>query len=236
MLPGYEPFLAAVCAAPSDDLPRLVLADWLDEHGDSARAEFIRLQVSAAGLPPGKDPRTERAAELWHTHRTAWKTELPKFDGVNWGEFRRGFVADVTFQRTQFYFDHCEHLLATVAPVDTVTLLGFNSRLLPRLLRHPHAGRVRHLRVNTAEFVDECLLALADADCLGGLEELTVRGGVRTTYGPRSALHTDAPLAVARSPKLARLRRLHLIGVAVSDEVAAELHRRFDGRVMLSGN
>jgi uncharacterized protein (TIGR02996 family) len=63
MPPGYEPFLTAVCAAPADDLPRLVLADWLDEQGDAARAEFILLQVSAAGLLPGPDPRTERAAD-----------------------------------------------------------------------------------------------------------------------------------------------------------------------------
>lgn len=38
---------AAVVAAPDDDLPRLVYADWLDEHGDGERAEFIRLQVAA---------------------------------------------------------------------------------------------------------------------------------------------------------------------------------------------
>jgi uncharacterized protein (TIGR02996 family) len=28
---------------PEDDSPRLVLADWLDEHGDAERAEFIRV-------------------------------------------------------------------------------------------------------------------------------------------------------------------------------------------------
>jgi uncharacterized protein (TIGR02996 family) len=39
--------LSAILAAPDDDLPRLVFADWLDENGttdaDAARAEFIRL-------------------------------------------------------------------------------------------------------------------------------------------------------------------------------------------------
>lgn len=42
--PEYRALLAAVCAAPDDDLPRLVCADWLDEHGESERAEFIRVQ------------------------------------------------------------------------------------------------------------------------------------------------------------------------------------------------
>lgn len=39
--------LRAVAAAPDDDVPRLVFADWLEEHGttdaDAARVEFIRL-------------------------------------------------------------------------------------------------------------------------------------------------------------------------------------------------
>jgi uncharacterized protein (TIGR02996 family) len=39
----HEPFLRAIAAAPDDDLPRLVYADWLDEHGHAGRAEFIRL-------------------------------------------------------------------------------------------------------------------------------------------------------------------------------------------------
>jgi uncharacterized protein (TIGR02996 family) len=42
--------LAAITAAPDDDAPRLVYADWLDEHGHSDRAEFIRVQVESATL------------------------------------------------------------------------------------------------------------------------------------------------------------------------------------------
>jgi uncharacterized protein (TIGR02996 family) len=40
--------LAAVLDSPSDDAPRLVYADWLDEHGQADRAEFIRLQCELA--------------------------------------------------------------------------------------------------------------------------------------------------------------------------------------------
>ena len=42
-----ENLYAAICAAPRDDLPKLVFADWLDEHGDAAdraHAELIRIQ------------------------------------------------------------------------------------------------------------------------------------------------------------------------------------------------
>ena len=35
---------AQAAAADDEDAPRLVFADWLEEHGDSDRAEFIRVQ------------------------------------------------------------------------------------------------------------------------------------------------------------------------------------------------
>ncbi len=42
--------LRGVEAAPDDDLPRLVYADWLDEHGRHVRAEFIRVQCELASI------------------------------------------------------------------------------------------------------------------------------------------------------------------------------------------
>ena len=41
-LPEYQFLLTAVRAAPDDDLPRLVLADWLEERGEGERAVLIR--------------------------------------------------------------------------------------------------------------------------------------------------------------------------------------------------
>jgi uncharacterized protein (TIGR02996 family) len=43
-------FLAAVCAAPDDDTPRLAFADWLEEQGETDRAEFIRCQLWIAEI------------------------------------------------------------------------------------------------------------------------------------------------------------------------------------------
>jgi uncharacterized protein (TIGR02996 family) len=50
-----DALLAAILAAPADDAPRLVYADWLDEHGEGDRAEFIRLGcfLSHNPKPPG---------------------------------------------------------------------------------------------------------------------------------------------------------------------------------------
>ncbi len=44
--------LAAILEHPSDDFARLVLADWLEENGQADRAEFIRVQVEMAKIPP----------------------------------------------------------------------------------------------------------------------------------------------------------------------------------------
>ena len=49
-------FLAEILEHPDDDTPRLIFADWLDDHGEPDRAELIRLQVESAALPEG-DPR-----------------------------------------------------------------------------------------------------------------------------------------------------------------------------------
>ncbi len=46
--PTYRQLLMAVCERTEDDLPRLVMADWLDERGDVERAEFVRVQCEKA--------------------------------------------------------------------------------------------------------------------------------------------------------------------------------------------
>jgi uncharacterized protein (TIGR02996 family) len=43
-------FLHAILASPEDESPRLVYADWLEEHGDAKRAEFLRVDLELAKL------------------------------------------------------------------------------------------------------------------------------------------------------------------------------------------
>jgi uncharacterized protein (TIGR02996 family) len=43
-------FINAVLAAPNDDLPRLIAADWLDEHGQPEWAALIRVQCERAHI------------------------------------------------------------------------------------------------------------------------------------------------------------------------------------------
>jgi uncharacterized protein (TIGR02996 family) len=59
--------LAAIRAAPEDDAPRLIYADWLDEHGQPERAEFIRVQCELA-RHESADLRQREAQLLAHYH------------------------------------------------------------------------------------------------------------------------------------------------------------------------
>src|SRR5262245_57432383 len=45
-----DALIRSILANPADDAPRLVYADWLQEHGRGEDAEFIRVQVELARL------------------------------------------------------------------------------------------------------------------------------------------------------------------------------------------
>src|SRR5438270_5082202 len=80
--------LAAIRAVPEDDDPRLVYADWLDEHAQPKRAEFIRVQCELARRK-SRPPR-RREAKLLASHHKAIAGPLAsrhlRF------QFRRGFA------------------------------------------------------------------------------------------------------------------------------------------------
>jgi uncharacterized protein (TIGR02996 family) len=46
-----DAFLADILAAPLDDAPRLIYADWLEDTGRENRAEFVRVQCELAQTP-----------------------------------------------------------------------------------------------------------------------------------------------------------------------------------------
>jgi uncharacterized protein (TIGR02996 family) len=56
-------FLQAVVDSPGDDTPRLVLADWLEEHDDPRRAELLRLHLALGATCCEPDRHPERAAQ-----------------------------------------------------------------------------------------------------------------------------------------------------------------------------
>jgi uncharacterized protein (TIGR02996 family) len=91
-------FLAAIAAAPDDDAPRLVYADWLQERGD-ARGEFITLQFQRRrdGGLSAKEQARETA--LLTKHKRDWLGPFYRPLQTLWSDvrFERGFLALVPF-------------------------------------------------------------------------------------------------------------------------------------------
>jgi uncharacterized protein (TIGR02996 family) len=120
----HDEFLRAVIADPEDDGPRLVYADWLDERGDAARAEFIRLQCELSQVETiehdcGEDGEWEttcpacgaygvvgelegRVVELLDSHGREWLAAIPPGlvpANVGFGSVGQALVRDGTFRR-----------------------------------------------------------------------------------------------------------------------------------------
>lgn len=68
----HEAFLRAIAADLDDDALRLVYADWLEEHGEAARAEFLRLQSRRLTAPDQFQAVQARASRLMAAHRAEW--------------------------------------------------------------------------------------------------------------------------------------------------------------------
>src|SRR5689334_9771824 len=96
----------AILANPDDDTPRLVLADWLDEHGDEndrVRAKFIRVQCAAVRAEPYTTARHDLQAQgygLEARHGKAWATGMEGLAIAS--RFARGFVEEVTVYSKRF--------------------------------------------------------------------------------------------------------------------------------------
>src|SRR5262249_52097078 len=86
--------LRALCEHPADDAPRLVYADWLDDHGQAAQADYIRSQIAPAQVPEHA-ALPLRGARRWRDRgATDPAPPLPPLpDGLRWPPFayRRGF-------------------------------------------------------------------------------------------------------------------------------------------------
>ncbi len=87
--------LAAIWAHPHEDTPRLMYADWLDEHGQSERAEFIRVQIEAERQRdnPSWTQFGERAKQLLEAHEAEW---IEPFGWISLGGKTKVYVSEPT--------------------------------------------------------------------------------------------------------------------------------------------
>lgn len=209
-----ESFLRDVILHPDDDVPRLIYADWLQDHGDPARAEFIRLQIERAN--PSTD-RTRRAA-LWERERQLlWDHELrwtaPLHGLVQRARFVRGFVEQV-FVFANDFLPHAEalfrlapvrHLILTASPADWGQLMAVPSlRFLTTfelrgttldaeeatlLAECPHLPHLRRLILRYATG-EETVRVLSAAPMCSRLTALDLYGAYMENEGAQALIHS----------------------------------------------
>jgi uncharacterized protein (TIGR02996 family) len=219
--------LKAVAADPADDLPRLVYADWLDEHGRPERAEFIRLQVANEQPMTGweRGQTQSRIEELTEAHRAAWLRELPRwvrkwYADRQWEHpsFGRGFIADLCVYASPF-FRFGDKLLDRT-PLESVNIYHLRA-LRGELARCRWLGRVPSLNLGYEDLEVEGAEALAKNRHLGGVRELKLPGcelgdaGVRALAEAKSLTglkvldlrDNDLTLAAAKALRGTRLVR-----------------------------
>jgi uncharacterized protein (TIGR02996 family) len=229
--------LKAVCDQPDDDTPRLVYADWLTEHDQPERAEFIRVQCALAHIE-GDDPRrpalARREAELLAAHQPEWTQSLP--NRVHDPVLRRGFVTCVNLS-SQDILTRRGAALFVAHPITSVWLSG-EERGLRAVTRSPHLSRVRDLGVFDAHA--EGLVAVLKSQFATGLRGLYLQGTSRLGRysrfgdylplidGPHAGgltrlgltfagVNADEVKRFARLPLLSNLTELTLFSRAVGD-------------------
>jgi uncharacterized protein (TIGR02996 family) len=156
---------AAIFAAPDEDAPRLVYADWLQERGD-ARGELVALQLQPQA--------SARATELVALHRWQWLCD----DGLpltREAKFERGFVSELRLQ--VFELAALERMLAQEALVCVRALdLSFSpvggDALSERVAAAPTAAGLRALNLFLSDVSDAGVATLKASPHLRRLTEI----------------------------------------------------------------
>ena len=222
-------FLAAIIAQPDDDTVRLVFADWLQEHGQPERAEFIRLQIRESHVPPGSaegQRLSNKATGLFRKNEKSWLADFPAGLGLYVSEthFERGFFKKL--HTTAAKFSKIPKRLWAKHPIQELELYAARGKL-DRVLALPQLNRIREIILSASSF-DKGLLA-SDLNALEICPNLT---GVRSL---RLITQVGNPLvvALARCPSLRGLECLILSddnldheGMTVLAKVGADNLRR----------
>jgi uncharacterized protein (TIGR02996 family) len=223
-----DAFLRTVCEHPDEDGPRLVFADWLDEHGDPGRAELIRVQCELARLAEGDAARPaleERERQLLRAHRASWRRESP--DWAGYIEFHRGFPAVAELSAADFLNQSAE--LRQMIPLEGVILTDAKP-LIGELAASPALTGLRSLAL------EECGLDESDARALAGspyLTELTALNLAGNPIGARGARALSVCLWLARVEWL-DLSRSRIWGEGVAALAESPYLRRIE-TLILSG-
>jgi uncharacterized protein (TIGR02996 family) len=219
-----EALLRAVIENPDDDAPRLVYADWLDEHGDPDRAEFIRVQCVLHGSPRSDDEwkaLRARSAALLEANHTRWMTGVPGPPAIHWlGDYYRGFLRHAGAARWADLRADWQALFATT-PLVQLTIWSITPRELDDFLARPEAWFLQYVFLTTDYGTDAAAVRIATNPAVTGWSVVSL------APGPDDALTDTGALALAGSPHLGGLSRLHLPTGGLTEGAVQALRARF---------
>jgi uncharacterized protein (TIGR02996 family) len=198
--------LAAICAHPDEDTPRLVYADWLQENGGGKRAAFIRARIehrrqTCADTEAAAMYRHLKGAARSARERAAWArvdaglravlaSDPPKKARVNLSARREGVpsVPGVLFNGDDGGFFSQLHVgdlaaflasadkLFAAAPITGLTLDALTAGAARELVAAGHLARVREL--DLGDVVEpEALRVLGGHRDAAGVRRLVLEGG-----------------------------------------------------------
>jgi uncharacterized protein (TIGR02996 family) len=185
--------LAAVIADPEDDAPRLVYADWCEDHGRPQRARFIRLQCRIARGDEAPELLAEEEA-LYEAHRREWVAQLPSYPGLSWTEgdeeqyggghtlFRRGFVSELAADHWQALSRNGARAFAA-APVTRLRVKKLRGNSAVKFARWPLLSRVEELELGSSAVTDEQVFDVGQSTYLTRLRVLSLTCGDLTEQG-----------------------------------------------------
>lgn len=106
--------LAAIRQFPDEDTPRLMYADWLDEHGESEHAAFIRVMIERDRLDPSTAEWRDAHARLGPLWDRGTDADGFMVRPASWGAFdwSRGFVEVVRGISAADWIRHADAILA----------------------------------------------------------------------------------------------------------------------------
>lgn len=228
LLSQHEAFLRAIFDAPDDDTPRLVYADFLQEHGDEDRAAFIRWQC-------GRGEKPERMTPVPDLYDRGFKTppalvELTVDQLLDPGNLRGDLV-----RSSPEFFGAC-----------AVGLVGgrvTSAEPLDALFGLAAFARVTELDLEGEEVRDDnddgsafTIFHLEPVITTAGVAALAQHRGLRRIAAldlRNNDLDNDAARALVKSPYLDGLKRLQLLeGNRLRGRVWQQVIERFGDDVV----
>jgi uncharacterized protein (TIGR02996 family) len=222
--PAAPELMAAILAAPDDDEPRLVYADWLNERSDPL-GEFIQIQcalgrsLGGAGgtytrgkskLPFGSREELEvREKALLRKHEGTWLAPIRMF--IREWTFARGFPHRVVADAGRF-FEGMDAFRGV--PLLEAELTKFEAKLAPRVEKIAAHPSLRLISLRARAIKPRSLRLLA-APFFARIRELDL-------YYNRLAPEDYEHLATAPLPAI---ERLSLSSHDLTDEVLAVVSR-----------